>query len=304
MEFVSIIIPTYNYGHFLVKCIDSVLNQTYSNIEIILVDDGSTDNTNEIIHTKYKNKVKYIYQENKGASVARNKGIDIARGEYLSFLDADDFFIPTSIEDRLNILQNNKEIGWVYSKWQYVDTEGNIIEKASQNASFAYNKRLRGNIFINMLSGTLINTSAVLIKRSCVEDAGGFDERLPAFQDYDFWLRVSHRHLVEYLDKVTVYMTVHRRSISSTQPPYPARAIINKKIEKNYGDYLDELGIRWRQIKAAEHNYLGGISLRKNQINSALEHFRASVIQYPFQKRVYLQILQAYLKKLKILSGL
>ena len=183
MSSVSIIIPCYNYANFLHKSLDSVLEQTYSNIEIILVDDGSTDNTRDIIHTKYLNKVKYIYQENKGASAARNKGMDMATGEYIAFLDADDFFAPTSIKDRLDILQNNSEIGWVYSKWQYVDTEGNTLSNAFQNAPFAYKKRLRGNIFIEMLSGALINTSAVLIRRSTFEDVGGFDERLSAFQD-------------------------------------------------------------------------------------------------------------------------
>jgi glycosyltransferase involved in cell wall biosynthesis len=301
MPKVSVIIPTYNYKQFIQKAIDSVLTQTYKDVEIIVVDDGSTDNTRDIIESKYAHKVAYIYQDNKGASAARNKGIALSHGEYLVFLDADDYFLSSSIEERLTILEDNKSIGWVYSRWQYVDIEGNILEDAFHNAPFAYKKRLRGNIFMDMLSGTLINTSSVLLRRSCAEDTGGFDDRLSAFQDYDFWLRVSHRHQVEYLDKVLVYITAHKESISFTQPPYPARAIINKKIEENYRNYLPELGITWRKIKASEFNYSGNSFLENGNLNQALREFKRSIREYPCQKRVYLQVLKIFFKRFNLL---
>ena len=110
MALISIIIPTYNYAEYIQKAIDSVLAQTYKNCEIIVVDDGSTDNTQEIIENKYKNKVRYYYQENKGAPAARNKGIKKSKGEYLSFLDADDYLTESSIENRLTVLEQNKSI--------------------------------------------------------------------------------------------------------------------------------------------------------------------------------------------------
>jgi len=301
MPKVSVVIPTYNYGKYIEKAIDSVLAQTYKDFEIIVVDDGSTDNTREIIETKYEDKVRYFYQENKGAPAARNRGIEKSKGEYLVFLDADDYLAPSSLEDRVSILECDGDFAWVYSKWQYVDTNGNVQNKAFCKAPFAFRKKLRGHVFREMLCGTLINTSAVLIRKSSVIEVGGFDECLTAFQDYDLWLRVSLRHNVEYVDKVLAYVGLHEGSISSTQPAYPARAIINRKIEEKYGDYLKDLGGTWRKIKAAEHNYWGSLFLGKGELNQALRHFKSSINQYPFQKKVYFQIVKVFSKSIRFI---
>lgn len=196
-----------------------------------MLDDGSTDNTREIIKTKYKNKVRYLYQENKGVPAVRNKGIRESNGEYLVLLDAHDYLTPSSLEDKIAISEFKEDVGWVYSIWQYVDTKGNILESVFAKAPFAFKRKLRGNIFREMLCGTLISTCVVLIRKKCAEEVGGFDERLKAFQDFDLWLRVSYRYSVEYINKVLVFVTIHEGSISSKQPPYPARAIINRKLE-------------------------------------------------------------------------
>ena len=299
MAKVSIIIPTYNYAEYIQKAIDSVLAQTYKNYEIIVVDDGSTDNTRKIIENKYKNKVRYYYQENKGAPAARNEGIKKSEGEYLSFLDADDYLTESSIEDRLTVLEQNKSIPWVYSKWLYLDTQGNIIFNAFQGAPFLYKDKRKGNVFLAMLAGALICTPTVLVRKSCVEEIGGFDERLTAFQDYDLWLRVSHLYPIEYVDEVLAYVLIHEGSISTTQSAYPSRAIINAKIEKNYGDYLPELGFEWRRIKAGEYNYWGEISLKKGKFKEALKYYSLSLRNNPFQKQAYYSFFSTFLKRMK-----
>jgi len=301
MPKVSVIIPTYNYGKYIEKAIDSVLAQTYKDYEIIVVDDGSTDNTREIMESNYKNEVRYFYQENTGAPAARNKGIRASKGEYLAFLDADDYFEPQSLEKKVSLLETNKDIGWVYSDWDYLDIQGNVLKLASSQSSFASKNKLRGNIFKDMLRGTLISTPAVLICKTWIEEVGGFDERLNAFQDYDLWLRISYRHEIEYVDEVLAHMRVHDESISVTQPPYPARAIINRKIEQNYGDHIQSLGIEWCKIKASEYNYWGTVSLQKGDIKQAIKHYKSSIKKHPFQKRVYLQTIKAYLKLAGIL---
>jgi len=131
MPKVSVIIPTYNYGQYIDKSIDSVLSQTYTDFEIIVIDDGSTDNTRTIVETKYRDKVKYIYQENRGAPAARNQGLREAKGDFIVFLDADDWFAPENLEYKVNILENNVDVGWVYSDWHYVNEKGNIVDKGS-----------------------------------------------------------------------------------------------------------------------------------------------------------------------------
>ena len=299
MSRVSIIIPTYNYAEYIQKAIDSVLAQTYKNCEIIVVDDGSTDNTQEIIENKYKNKVRYYYQENKGAPAARNKGIKKSKGEYLSFLDADDYLTESSIENRLTVLEQNKSIAWVYSKWLYLDTQGNIIFNAFRDAPFLYKDKCKGNVFLAMLGGALICTPTVLVRKICVEEIGGFDERLTALQDYDLWLRVSHLYPIEYIDEVLAYVLIHEGSISTTQSAYPSRAIINEKIEKNYGGYLPELGFKWRRIKAGEYNYWGEISLKKGKLKEALKYYSLSLRKNPFQKQTYYSFFSTFLKRMK-----
>ena len=114
MPKVSVMIPTYNYGKYIEKAIDSVLAQTCKDFEIIVVDDGSTDNTREIIEAKYKNVVRYFYQGNKGAPVARNFGLRKAEGEFVVFLDADDWLMPEALLSRLGYLKNHSDCGWVY----------------------------------------------------------------------------------------------------------------------------------------------------------------------------------------------
>ncbi len=301
MPKVSVIIPTYNYGKYIDKAIDSVLAQTYQNFEIIVVDDGSTDNTEEIVLGRYKDNVRYFYQENRGAPAARNSGTKRVRGRYLVFLDADDFLHHEYLQKMVAGLNSSKEAGWIYCRWQYVDTKGNIQESAFSNTPFAYRKKLRGNIFMEMLSGSLICCCAVLIKSECVEEVGGFDERLTAFQDYDLWLRIARRYEVEYIDDVLAFVTLHEGSISTKGKPYPSRSIINSKIEENYSDYIVRLGVKWRKIKAAEYYYLGNKMLKNGGIDDAMKFFKYSIRQYPLQKRIYFEILLGFLKKYKIL---
>ena len=112
MPKVSVIIPTYNYGQYIEKAIDSVLAQSYQDFEIIVVDDGSTDNTGTIIETKYKDKVKYIFQENKGAAAARNRAAKEAKGKYLSFLDADDTFLVDNLQKKLRSWKQTQQQAW------------------------------------------------------------------------------------------------------------------------------------------------------------------------------------------------
>jgi len=124
---VSVVIPTYNYASYLPKALTSCLSQTYQNIEIIVVDDDSTDGTRELLH-QYGDRVRYVHQEHKGASAARNKGLSLARGEFINFLDADDYFTDDSIEVRLQILSKDHEIGAVISG-SYRERESSVGTK-------------------------------------------------------------------------------------------------------------------------------------------------------------------------------
>ncbi len=294
MPKVSVIIPTYNYGKYIEKAIDSVFAQTYRDFEIIVVDDGSTDNTREIIETRYKDKVRYFYQKNKGAPAARNKGIKESRGEYLAFLDADDWFAPENLKYKVKVLDNNTDIGWIYSDWYYIDEKGEIIDKASNRYSF-HDRKLEGDISSELFSGgNYITTDSVLLRKQCFEKVGGFDEILPAFQDYELWLRVSLCFEVNFINEVLVYYLVHPNSISSQKINHSKASIeIAKKHETVF---IQKLGkIRWKRLKADKYNHWGLRALEIEHYREARIVFLQSIKLYPLQFSVYKHLIYSYL---------
>jgi len=189
---VSVIIPTYNRGWTLKEAIDSVLAQNFSNFELIVVDDGSTDNTQDILNS-YKEDIIVLKQNNKGVSSARNRGIASASGQYIAFLDSDDLWLPQKLSIQIDFFNANPEA-------LICQTE----EKWIRNSIFVNPKKrhrkLSGNIFEQSLYLCLVSPSAVMIKRSLFEKTGMFDESLPACEDYDMWLRVSCRYPVFLID--------------------------------------------------------------------------------------------------------
>lgn len=193
---VSAIIPTHNRANIISFAIDSLLNQTYPNVEIIIVDDGSTDNTEALIKRKYAGKVNYIYQPRSERSRARNRGVEAASGEYIQFLDSDDTVYPKKIERQVEVFEskkNNKYLGMVYS-WGYF-----FFLATGQRRP--WKSTFQGKIFKEWLSGNFIPPHALLIKKSCIEEAGGFDENISFLEDWDLWLRIAKKYEVTYIDE-------------------------------------------------------------------------------------------------------
>jgi len=248
MPKVSVIIPTYNYGKYIEKAIDSVLAQTCQDFEIIVVDDGSTDNTREIIEARYKDKVRYFYQENKGAPVARNHGLREARGEFVVFLDADDWLMPEALLSRLEYLKEHSDCGWVYGPCYYHDEYGKDVTKRFYLYPFAYGSRRGGNILGHMLLGELIHTPTVMINRDLLLDVGGFDISLTCLQDYELWLRVAARSPVGFIDECNVVVVTHEGSISrSGTDGYRTRLKIMRQAEIMYPEVVRTLGYKWQR---------------------------------------------------------
>lgn len=186
---VSVIIPTHNRAKLLERAIKSVLEQTYANFEIIVVSDGSTDET-DLIMQKYKNqdaRIKYIsYYPAKGANHARNIGIKAAEGEYIAFLDDDDEWMPKKLELQIQEFVKNDRIGLVYTGIQIIYHRDN-----GKDIMYYSLPKKRGNLSKDILINNWIGTtSSVIIKKTIFEKVGGFDETLKALQDYDLWIRV------------------------------------------------------------------------------------------------------------------
>lgn len=186
---VSVIIPCYNHGHFLTTAIDSVLAQTYKNIEIIVVDDGSSDNTKEVAQSY--NGVRYIYKENGGLSAARNTGIAESKGEYLLFLDADDWLYPDALEVNLQYLKKNKEAAFASG----AHTKIFIQEKEE----ILIQKEIIANPYEDLLSrGNFIGVPAAVLYRAWAFEKVLFDVSLKACEDFDVYLKLARSYPVAH----------------------------------------------------------------------------------------------------------
>jgi len=192
---VSVVIPVYNAGPAIRRAIDSVLAQSFTDYEIIVVDDGSTDNTEELVK-KYGSKVKYIYQENSGRSSARNTGIQAAKGKWVAFLDADDQWLPDKLKIQMELLDRNSELMWCAGN--FIQTDGS--RSTPRINPTVINNALTGrdyflNYFEEAAKGLcFIATPTVIVKKSIFEKIGLFDISLLFGEDMDTWWRIAHKH--------------------------------------------------------------------------------------------------------------
>ncbi len=190
---VSVIIPTHNRKEWLPFAIESVLNQTCPPVEVILVDDGSTDGTDVMIRERYP-EVRYFWQPRRGPAAARNRGAALARGEWLAFLDSDDRWLPQKLERQMAFLQQHPE-------YEAVHTDEIWIRRGRRVNPKKKHRKYGGWIYPRCLPLCIISPSSILLSRRLWDELGGFDESLPACEDYDLWLRMTASHPVGYLDE-------------------------------------------------------------------------------------------------------
>ncbi|UCF90939.1 MAG: glycosyltransferase [Desulfobacterales bacterium] len=193
---VSVIIPAYNRGWILREAVDSVLAQDFRDFELIVVDDGSTDNTREILRA-YEPDIRVRHQSHQGVSAARNTGIAAAAGKLVTFLDSDDLWLPPKLACQVEFFDSNPEAVICQTQELWVRNGVRVNPKKRHH-------KLGGMIFSRSLPLCLVSPSAVMIKKSLFETVGRFDENLPACEDYDLWLRISCRYPVHLIDRPLV----------------------------------------------------------------------------------------------------
>lgn len=213
---ISVIIPAYNYAHFLPQAINSIVQQTYTNWECIIVDDGSTDDTRKVAEqfADADNRIKYYYQTNAGLSASRNKGIELAKGELIQLLDADDLLHPEKFSKQLDVFTKNEKADIVYSDYKW-------FKDQIQSAWIApgYYSEIKGDavkaFLKNWEKGFSIPIHSYLFKRSCFTKWGVFDQALPTHEDLDLQLRFSLKGAkYVYSEGVMAYYRVHQTSMA------------------------------------------------------------------------------------------
>jgi GT2 family glycosyltransferase len=193
MFFVTIIIPTFNRCSLLKRALESIYKQTVAKFEIIVVDDGSTDDTAAMIQRSFAD-VTYIYQTNKGVSAARNKGLEHAKGNWLAFLDSDDEWLSSKLALQIKQLQLMPEYKVCHTEERWVRNGIRVNQKNKH-------KKTGGWIFRQCLPLCAMSPSSILIHRSVFDQVGHFDTSLPACEDYDLWLRITAKYPVLYIEE-------------------------------------------------------------------------------------------------------
>ncbi|MBD2017639.1 glycosyltransferase [Microcoleus sp. FACHB-53] len=209
MPTISVIVPAYNAERTILETITSVLNQTFSDFELIVINDGSTDKTLELLNTVEDLRLKIFSYENGGESVARNRGISLATGKFMAFLDADDLWTPDKLELQLAALQQHPEAGVVYSWAYYMDEKGESLQ-VDQPIFF------EGNVYAELLvRDFIVSGSNCMVRREAIESVGEFDPALPCAADWDYWLRLAARWPFVVVPKPQILYRITSNSASS-----------------------------------------------------------------------------------------
>lgn len=226
---VSVIIATYNRADYLKLTIESIINQTYNNIEIIVVDDGSPNNEAEILCGNYS-KVTYHKIENSGGPCKpRNIGIDHAKGKYIGFVDDDDIWLPEKVEIQVKILETNREFGLVHCYCNLIDENGGHLNGSIGRPRYATDKH--GDVKLKMIGNWTLMMPTPLIDKKIIDEVGYFNTNMPqTAADVEYWTRCSFHTKFYYLDKCLVLYRKHSDNMSSNPKPYVHVPLHLKKV--------------------------------------------------------------------------
>jgi glycosyltransferase involved in cell wall biosynthesis len=260
MPKVSVCIPTYNRMDYLVETLESVFTQSYRDFEVVIVDDGSTDGTRQIFEQKsFPVNIRYHWQENAGDAAARNSLIDLARGEYISFIDSDDLLMPKALEKMVSVMDSEPEDLIVYGGYIRIDEHGNTIDK---NKRKLYN----GNITKHLFQDIIVHTCGSLFPRKALVDHGGFDTSLRVCSDYSLWLQLSLKYKFRFIDCPTFKRRRHGSNLSV--PSYLNRLTELQVLERFYheqgGDKIVSAKAAYKRLSKEEYRVAKAAFLEGN----------------------------------------
>jgi|Deesub1362A_J573_1020465.scaffolds.fasta_scaffold01563_2 glycosyltransferase involved in cell wall biosynthesis len=223
---VSVIIPTYNRAPLIGRAVRSVLNQTYQDFEVIVVDDGSQDNTEEVVKNFHDERIRYIkHEKNKGAAAARNSGIRVAKGKYIAFQDSDDEWLPRKLEKQMKVFETSPEVGVVFTDVFRVSKNGKMEYR--QSPSIMEGKIINPKTSDYQVAGLPI--ASTVVRKKCFDKVGIFDERLPRLIDLDLFIRLSKNFRFHHIKEPLVKYYVTEGITSDSNALFIARELLLKK---------------------------------------------------------------------------
>jgi len=295
---VSIIIPTYNRRQSIGRSIESVLNQTYRDFELIIVDDGSTDNTKELVADFNDERIRYVrHEENKGEAAARNTGIKAARCDYIAYQDSDDEWLPEKLARQIELLENaSPEVGVIYTGfWKAENHKRTYVP-------FSWVSQKNGDIHKELLKGNFIGSPVVLIKKECFNKVGLFDEKLRNLVDWEMWLRVSKYYHFKCIDEPLVIAHYHSDNVSSNHHAFIET--LESVLEKYSDEFTSD-----KKLMAKCYIDIGNLLVVHKETQNGRNYLIKAIKLYPFNIKLLLVIfftffgLSVYKKAVGLLWG-
>lgn len=292
-DLVSVVIPVYNAEKHLEETLASVFAQTYPHIEIVAVDDGSKDRSIQILE-QYPGRIHVVKQTNAGAAVARNRGVQEAKGKWVAFLDADDLWTPDKVQRQLEACS-----GYAWSHTDSVFVGG--VNDGRKDSDFT--KKHQGQILEQLICSNFIGTSTLMIQRQVFLDAGGFDESLRSIQDWELWIRIARQHPIGFVDAPLMKYRVHAVSASrSTRKTLPNHL---KVIDKVFaiGGPAEALSHLKSSAKARSYGICSQIAEEEGDFSFALRCSMMACQQEPTDPSRWVRVTKAFIKYLLSLLG-
>lgn len=276
MPEVSVVIPTHNRAEFLRPAIQSVLAQTYQDFEIIIIDDGSTDNTQNVVRNFHDQRIKYVrYETNRGEALSRNAGILRSEGKYIAFLDDDDEWFPEILEMQVKAMENgHSDIGLVY-------TGRFIVDQATDRILSQEIPQKRGDVYQDLLRENFVGaTSVVLLKREVIERVGLFDPNIAYGLDFDLWIRISKHSHFEYIKEPLVKYRFHKSRLSNDL----------KTVSRGVADMRKKYGRKFilnNNYFKSRYGIIGIKFCDMGNMKNGRKAFLSSIMLNPFDIRAY-----------------
>jgi glycosyltransferase involved in cell wall biosynthesis len=311
MAKVSIIIPTHNYARFLGEAIQSVLDQTYRDFELIVVDDGSIDNTGEVVSSFADDRIRYMYQDHVGVSAAQNMALHAATGEYITGLSADDLYLPENIGRKVELLDSRPDIGLVCSDTYIFDhytgaTIGRLWHDPKRpNSCFDPVKATLNPLREFIQWGFFIMLQATMVRRRVFETVGYFDESLPTHEDWEFIIRVLQHFSIEIIDTPLLKLRRHKSNVSINEEQMYIGAIAAVKKAIRRGSFSREEVKLLKETLSPQHSRFGRWAILNGKGTAARKALLKGIKFAPLNIQLYKYFLLSLLgtKNVRILRN-
>jgi glycosyltransferase involved in cell wall biosynthesis len=293
---VSVIIPTFNRAALLREALESVFVQSYTDYEVIVVDDGSTDETPQMIE-EYGDRVRYLWQENRGAAEARNHGVSAARGEWVAFLDSDDMWHREKLACCLERPRHDPGAAVVFHPMVEIDDAGNRVRGRSKRAS-------GGRILDSLFAHCFVHTPTVVVRRRVLQEMGGFDTELAVCEDYQLWLRIAERYPFHLVPRPLAYRRLHKKRLSKSIM-HRNMVLRAEMLERFYGESSKRGVLNKRKAIGRLSRVFcsaGKANLRARHYADAYALFKRSLAYRPLELKAGTYLLYAALRRNSVMD--